>query len=182
MTIRNEGGFIGADDPRIKLMGSLMNQSNTRSQVFSSLFFLALVSMSIMSTGCSTMTSLTNQSLPVDGSAVAANANGTYSVEMHPNFGSPKQYKGVLTGGTTVSEALSKSGAVKKFRSMDVEILRIVEHKGRNRGLRMPVNYQGQTGPDPSQDYALLDGDRIVVKPKESSSIVKMIGSVVGMN
>jgi hypothetical protein len=160
-----------------------MNQSPTRTSVIrislcKSIALLAIVALSISATGCSTMTSLTNTELPVDA---AAAGNGSYSVEMHPNFGSPKQYKGTLTGSTTVSEALTKSGAIKKFRGMEVEILRVVEHKGKSRGLRMPVKYQRSLmGPTPEQDYALLDGDRIVIKPDGGSSITKVLSSMVG--
>ncbi len=127
------------------------------------------------------MTSLTSKELPVDASV--ASANGSYSVEMHPNFGAPKQYNGQLTGSTTVSEALAESGAVKKFRSMDVEILRVVEHKGKSRGLRMPVKYERRLkGAASNQDYALLDGDRVVVKPMGGGSLMKMVGAIAGAN
>ena len=99
---------------------------------------------------------------------------------MHPNLGSPKKYDGTLVAGDTVSAALVKAGAIKKFRSMDIEILRIVEKDGRNRGLRMPVIYESHLkAPAPEQDYALLDGDRIVVKPKESGSLVQMLGNMI---
>ena len=102
-------------------------------------------------------------------------------MEMHSSFGQPKQYKDQLTAGITVSEALRKSGAIKKFRSMEVEILRVVEKNGKSRGLRMPIDYQSNLrGPTPEQDYALLDGDRVVVKPDDSSTIVSMLGAMIG--
>jgi hypothetical protein len=64
---------------------------------------------------------------------------------------------------------------------MEVEILRVVQHKGQSRGLRMPVKYQRHLmGPTPEQDYALLDGDRIVVKPAGGSAITKVLSSMVG--
>ena len=106
---------------------------------------------------------------------------GTYSVEMYSVVGKPKQYKGVLTGSTTVSQALAEAGAAKKRSSLDIEVLRIVEHKGVNRGLRMPIDFNPKTGaPSPEQDYALLDGDRIVVKPKQASGLTKMLGAIAG--
>jgi len=122
--------------------------------------------------------------IPVDESvSKVAPGQGSYSVEMHPNMGSPKQYKGALTAGDTVSVALKKAGAIKKFRSMDIEVLRIVEKDGKNRGLRMPVIYETRLkAPAPEQDYALLDGDRVIVKPKESGSLVKMLGNMMGSN
>lgn len=154
-----------------------MNQSISYCCVSRILAVVAVASLSLFCSGCSTMTSMTDQTLPVE----TVSANGSYSVEMHPTIGAPKQYKGSLTGNTTVSEALEKSGAIKKFRSMDVEILRVVEHEGRSRGLRMPVEYETRSrGPAAHQDYALLDGDRVVVKPRNSGSLLKMLGNAVG--
>lgn len=145
------------------------------------MFLLAIATLCMMSTGCSTVSSLTSKPLPVDGNASAAAPLGTYAVEMHPTFGGPKRYEGQLAAGATVSDALAKSGAVKKFRGMDVEILRKVEKDGRTRGLRMPVKYDTRLrGPSPEQDYALLDGDRLVVKPNDGGSIVRLITSAVG--
>lgn len=162
-------------------MGSLMNQSLSDFNFLKSSFLFAIVSVCIITTGCSTTTPLTSKPIPVVDSAVAAVPRGTYTVEMHPNLSAPKRYQGALTGNTTVSEALAESGAVKKFRSMEVEILRKVEQNGKTRGLKMPIDYQtNRKGPSPEQDYALLDGDRIVVRPKETSSILKMAAAVMG--
>lgn len=153
-----------------------MNQSLFQNSVCKALSLLAIATVSILSTGCTSMTSLTHQDVPVESSP-----NGMYSVEMHPTLGSAKQYKGALDGTTTVAKALKDSGAVKKFRAMDVEILRIVEHKGKSRGLRMPVDYNASSKrPSPEQDYALLDGDRIIVRPVASGSLLKMISNVAG--
>lgn len=66
---------------------------------------------------------------------------------------------------------------------MEVEILRIVEHKGRSRGLRMPVTYERNSkGPTPEQNYALLDGDRVVVKPQGGIGVTKLISAAIGAN
>ncbi len=155
-----------------------MNHSNHRNRLVIAVGFAAAMLLSL-NTGCSTFNSLVSQPLPVEDTQMAA-ARGTYSVEMHNTFGKPKQYKGALTGTTTVSEALEKAGAIKRFTDLDVEILRIVEHKGANRGLRMPIEFDSGSGsPSPEQDYALLDGDRIVVRPKENSGLVKMVGAII---
>lgn len=179
MTVGNEGGFSSADHPHIALVDRPMNQTNHRNQLHLSAALIAATMIMLLGSGCSTVTGLVSKPLPVEDANLAA-ARGTYSVEMHSNFGQPRQYKGALTGTTTVTDALAKAGAVKKFRDLDVEILRIVEHKGHNRGLRMPIEFDSATGtPSPEQDYALLDGDRIVVKPKQSSGLVKMVGAMM---
>lgn len=160
-------------------MGSLMSQSLSARRTFNSLLLLAIATC-VMSTGCSALSSMAGKPLPVEGTVAKSAGLGSYSVEMHPNLGSPKKYDGTLVAGDTVSAALVKAGAIKKFRSMDIEILRIVEKDGRNRGLRMPVIYESHLkAPAPEQDYALLDGDRIVVKPKESGSLVQMLGNMI---
>lgn len=157
-----------------------MNQSNRRRQFLFSAALIAGTMLLSLGSGCSTVTSMVGKPLPVEDSQMAA-ARGTYSVEMYNKFGQPRQFKDALTGNTTVSDALQKSGAIKKFTDLDVEILRIVEHKGKSRGLRMPVEFDsGRGGPSPEQDYALLDGDRIVVKPKSNNGLVKMVGAMMG--
>ena len=178
MRIKYEGGFIVAGFPRDYFTGSLMSHSLSLRHISTSFLLLAIAATCLMSTGCSTLSPMTSKPLPVDKSAVAS---GSYSVEMHTSFGAPKQYKGQLNAGSTVSEALAKSGAAKKFRGMEVEILRKVEKDGRTRGLRMPVKYEPDLrGPSPQQDYALLDGDRIVVKPDNSGTIVKLLHAAMG--
>lgn len=136
-----------------------------------------LIATLTLSSGCATLDSLTSQTVPI----TADSANGKYTVEMHTTFGKVIPFKGGLSGSTTVSEALAASGATKKYRSMEVEVLRVVEHEGRSRGLRMAVDF------DPAsklvighQDYALVDGDRIVVKPSSNGSLVKMLNSMTG--
>ena len=85
----------------------------------------------------------------------------------------------MLTGTKTVSEALAESGSIKKYNSYDIEVLRVVQHKGVDRGLRMPIDFDAKRGgPSPEQDYALLDGDRIVIKPQQQSGLVKILGSL----
>jgi hypothetical protein len=139
--------------------------------------FALVTAMSLLSTGCATFDSLTTKPVPVS----ANSENGSYTVEMHSTFGKVKPYKGSLSGKSTVSEALSVSGAMKKYRAMDIEILRVVEHEGRNRGLRMAVDYDAATRAVTSHmDYALIDGDRIVVKPASSGSITQVLSSLTG--
>lgn len=178
-----KGDFISADCRATNLTGSQMKKSTVRSSVCNSLAIATIISLSILATGCSTLTSTANREVPVAATTAATAPNGTYTVEMHPHFGEPIQYKGTLTGSTTVAEALELSGSIKKFRAMEVEILRIVEHKGRSRGLRMPVTYERNSkGPTPEQNYALLDGDRVVVKPQGGIGVTKLISAAIGAN
>ena len=134
----------------------------------------------IMSSGCSTMTSMTGKPLPVS-KETAESSYGTFAVEVHSSFGNPKQYKGQLVGTKTISDALAEANAIKRHQAPEIEVLRVVEKNGKSRGLRMPVDFDAKTGgPSPEQDYALLDGDRVIVKPKQAGGLVKMLGAVMG--
>jgi len=158
-----------------------MDQSYSRNHVYSSFLLALVVGMTALSSGCSTMTSMRGTELPVSGEA--EKGYGNFAVEIHSNFGSPRQYKGTLSGTKTISDALAEAKAVKRYQSLDIEVLRVVEKDGNSRGLRMPVDFDTRTGgPSPEQDYALLDGDRVIVKPQQSSGLVKMLSSVIGSN
>jgi len=57
----------------------------------------------------------------------------------------------------------------------------VVTKDGVSRGLVMPVRYDPKSRSiPPEQDYALLDGDRIVVKPGSGSSVLKVLSSITG--
>ena len=180
MRIGNEGGFSCATVRANTLVGSFMNQSDSRNFVCRFLLVVFFGGVTVMSSGCSTMTSMTSKPLPVDRE-MADSSYGTFAVEVHSNFGSPRQYKGQLNGTKTISDALTEAKAVKRYQTLDIEVLRVVEKNGKSRGLRMPVDFDPQaSGPSPEQDYALLDGDRIVVKPKQAGGLVKMLSAVMG--
>ena len=126
------------------------------------------------------MTSMAGKPLPVNKEMTDSNY-GSFAVEVHSGFGTPRQYKGQLNGTKTISDALAEAKAVKRYQAPDVEVLRVVENNGKSRGLRMPVDFDSQVGgPSPEQDYALVDGDRIVVKPKQAGGLVKMLSAVMG--
>ena len=130
--------------------------------------------------GCSAL-NLATPKLSTPIAAAAVGDMGTYTVEMHSTFGGTSGHKGQLDGNTTVSQALMASNAYKKYRSMEVEVRRVVEKGGAARGLVMPVRYDaGTRSVPPEQDYALIDGDRIVVKPGSGSSVLGLLTTLIG--
>ena len=154
-----------------------MDHSYTQNRIYSSLFLVAILAVTTLSTGCSSMTSLMGKPLPDSQKA----AYGSFTVETQSSFGSPKQYQGTLNGSKTISQALAEANAIKKFQTPEVEVLRVVEKDGKSRGLRMPIEFDSRVGgPKPEQDYALLDGDRIIVKPKQGNGVVRMLGAAMG--
>lgn len=101
---------------------------------------------------------------------------GAYRVELANMFGSPAIYDGVIDGPITVQTALEQSGAIGKYRNMDVSILRIVEETGRP--LKMVVDYlPNKKMVRPEQDYAILPGDRIIVQPQQNGMLERLSSS-----
>ena len=126
-------------------------------------------------TGCSTLSSLSDVSVP----PVAGAPTETYRVEMGGGFYKSNTYTGTIDGPITVQTALERAGAIDKFRNMEIMILRIVSENGR--GLKMPIRYTPRKkSVSPEQDYAILPGDRIIIKPMTHTPLDKVIDSLGG--
>ena len=91
-----------------------------------------------------------------------------------PVDGEPKTFDGYLqndsaTGPVTVQTALEESGAVGRYRNMEITMYRRVSESGRL--LKLPVSYVPRSDSvKVEQDYALHPGDRIVIKPVSKGS------------
>jgi len=104
------------------------------------------------------------------------NSQGAYRVEMGNMFGSPTIYDGSIDGMITVQTALERSGAVNRYRHMEISVLRIVEETGRP--IKMVVDYQpSKKSVRPEQDYAILPGDRIVIQPQQNGMLERLTSS-----
>jgi hypothetical protein len=96
-------------------------------------------------------------------------SSDVYRVEMYSNHGEPKTYDGYLNSDpagepVTVQTALEASGAVGRYRNMEVTLYRRVAESGQL--LKLPVAFRPRTDSvKVEQDYALHPGDRIVIKP-----------------
>ncbi len=132
----------------------------------------------VVSNGCSSLAMFNGEKLPTDPSLINSDAK-TYTVAMKKDFGKPKVYSGSFDKPITVQQALEASGAVKQFRSMEVMLVRKLAKSGQP--LNMPVDYQSRKKRvRPEQDYALHDGDRILVQPKTGGAfgeVIKMLGA-----
>ncbi len=121
------------------------------------------------------MPTLGNKSVPTTND----NSVGKYRVEMSGGFGGGSVYDGTLDGPHTVQTALERSGAIKKYRNMNVTIWRVIEETGQP--LKMATRYEPRKKAiTPDQDYALMPGDRIVVEMASNSFIDKMVDSASG--
>lgn len=134
---------------------------------------LVLILMVATSVGCAPFTGLNRG---FDRQAVTDTSRGVYRVEMTNMFGAPTVYDGTIDEQTTVQTALENSGAIRKYRDMDVSILRIVEETGKP--LKMVVDYRSaKKSVRPEQDYALLPGDRVLVEAQQNSLLDRLSGS-----
>jgi hypothetical protein len=136
---------------------------------------LATTLLAISFSGCAPLKPMSDSSV----TPMAAESAGSYRVEMQGGFGKKSVYSGQLTEPTTVQTAIEKSGAIKKFRNLDVSILRVVSETGQ--GLKMDVRFDPtEDAIVPEQDYAILPGDRIVVQPKSNNLMDKVLENVAG--
>ena len=102
-----------------------------------------------------------------------------YQVEMSGSFKKASVFQGEIDGPITVQTALERSGAISKFRGMDIMIYRVV--KETNRGLKLPVDYQySEKAVVSHQDYALHPNDRIVVTSMSNNALDKFVDALTG--
>jgi len=153
-------------------------QSNPRSalpyqRIQIALSFLCFAVIAIVSTGCSALP-LASTAGNIEA-AVPADT-GQYQVKME-TFSGSKMYRGTIEGPITIQTALERSGAIKKYRSMDIELFRKVE--GSYQPLKMPAIYDaGKKMVRPETDYGLRPGDSILVKTKSQNPLGKIMGNL----
>ena len=137
---------------------------------------VAFVGLLLASSGCSTLPQTQNQILPA-GAAEATESPGVYEVQLQGTFGKASTAQGVIDGPITVQTVLERSGAIKKFRNMEITVLRVVQNSGR--GIKLPVDYQaGKKSVRPEQDYAIHANDRIMIQAISNSAIDKIVDSI----
>lgn len=97
----------------------------------------------------------------------------SYTVEYHPHKRRGWQKKFPMSGPTYVSGALEQARAMGKLGKGNVTVIRHV--RGSNRTVAMAVTKKGRNV-SPNTDYALHDGDRIVIKEDLSSPVDHLLG------
>ena len=151
----------------------LSRSENRNPSLVTSLMLLAI--LFVCQTGCTTLNTLGKKEVPTDSQP--ADPAGTFIVEMRGVMSKPKVYEGMLDGPVTVQAVLEEFGATKKYKNMEITVLRIVEETGR--GLKLPVKYNvRKKSVSPEQDYAILPKDRIVIEPSSGSTLAKMVNSM----
>jgi hypothetical protein len=101
--------------------------------------------------------------------AAAPNAppEAKYVVEIRPEKDKPQAVERPLVGEMHVQMALEQTGASKRFKRMEIELVRPLPSGGWH---KMTLEYDRQERRVPPQfDYSLLPGDRIIVKEDTTS-------------
>lgn len=99
-------------------------------------------------------------------------------VIFQPDRGQPERLERALTEPTTVQQILVQSGGIKKYRRIEVEILRQLPGGGFH---KIPCEYDRETRQiNPEFDYALMPGDRVIIKEDTSTIIDDMMRSAGG--
>ena len=84
-----------------------------------------------------------------------------------------------LTEPTTVQQMLVQSGGLKKYRRAEIEVLR--QRPSGGGYFTIPCEYDRETRQiDPANDYALMPGDRLVIKEDKSTIIDDIMKSAGG--
>ena len=142
-------------------------------------FFCVLLGAVMASSGCCSLPSAQNLAIPTAATAAtqAAEPQGVYEVQMQGGFSKASVSRGVIDGPITVQTVLERSGAIDKFRNMDITVMRVVKENGQ--GLRLPVDYQpGKKLVRTEQNYAIHPNDRILISSRANSTLDKVIDQV----
>ena len=118
------------------------------------LFALAMI---VSLVGCSSLTSQESLAPPVQG---VVHNHGFYKV-IFAHHRKPTIFNGTLRANETVREALQASGAMKKFKSVQVDLARRVES---GRVLKLPVQFDENGNVMEEWNYAIHPGDELLVR------------------
>ena len=159
-----------------------INRKRSNQQIFGQLALATMIVLGVaFSSGCSTLPSSLSSNGVFPGSpqntSVALKSSAQYLVDMQMSYGGSKKFKGNIGQGATVQTAIDASGATKKFRKMDIVVMRNI--KGEQTPLKMSCEYNStKKAVRPETDYALQHGDRVVVTPKSENQLFKMMGTL----
>ena len=127
--------------------------------------------------GCSITNSKKPKSLAGITGPDGQQANhGTCTVEFHRGGSKPSQLQIPLSDATTVQQVLVESRATKKFKKMNINVLRVDELTGRK--VKMGVEYLPEKRHVvPHYDYVVRANDRVVVTEDNSSALDNVLGT-----
>jgi hypothetical protein len=129
----------------------------------SRLTLLALLAVGCGLVGCSAFKEQISPEVKSQLTAGGPNVQpaAKYVVEIRPEKGKPQAVEKDLTDPIHVQTALEKTGALGKFRRMELELYRPLPSGGWHK-MRLEYDRSNKQVP-PEFDYALLPGDRVIV-------------------
>jgi hypothetical protein len=147
---------------------------------------VAILLTAMMTTGCTTVGGKSSLNLSDPGQAELEQAERqapTCTVVLKPGQGKPVVMEMPVTEGATVQTALEHSKATRKFRRMDIHVLRPAQVRGNT-----PVEAQKMTAKFDRQhreveidhDYALYPNDRVMIEEDQSTMVDDMFQTIAG--
>lgn len=107
----------------------------------------------------------------------AKKSRGTFEVLMKPRGGKNSKSTQPITGTVLLQDVIEASGAVKKFRAMEITIYRPV--KGSPVPLQMQCDYDsGEDSVAEAENYEIYPGDKILMEEVAASKIGKLLGDL----
>lgn len=117
--------------------------------------------------------------LSKSGSSTPADVQSSkVDVIFQPDQGTPERVERALSEPLTVQQILEQTGGIKKYRRIEVELIRQLPSGGFH---KIPCEYDRKTRKiNPEFDYALMPGDKVIVKEDKSTLIDDMLQSTSG--
>src|SRR5258708_5159903 len=146
----------------------------------SSVLALSLVAAGL--TGCASFDNPKDNQLNTQLSKAGETAAHTQSTKVdvifQPEKGKPQRVERALSEPTTVQQILEQTGGIKKYRRIEVEVVRSLPNGGFH---KIPCEFDRSTMHiNPEFDYALMPGDKVIVKEDKSTVIDDMMHSAGG--
>lgn len=138
---------------------------------------IGVASMTVLLlSGCSVMDVGKNSSLPLpESAALAPSPAATITMEIRAAGKKPEMTQVQLENGVTVQQMLEKMKLVKRFRRMNIEVMRVTDQQR----AKLDVKYDhSKAHVNPLYDYALYPGDHLIVAEDTSTAIDDMFRSL----
>ncbi len=133
---------------------------------------LGLTAMIVgLSVGCQ---SLVQAPAPPAPAIAAANNSQSYTIETHGSWTKPKTTREAFNGPVPLQQVVDKSGASRRFRDLDITVIRVAKETGQI--LRLKAKYDPQArAVEPQYDYDILANDHVIIKAGNTSPVDELL-------
>jgi hypothetical protein len=130
---------------------------------------LALLSLN-WATGCSLLAPRPQAELSPDTS---------YTIEVRARGCKPQETQVAIQGDETVQKAIEHVGANRRFKGLEVALVRVTQLTGKEEILKVPYSRRTRNI-DILHDYAVLPGDRVMIVEDNTTVVDEMLDSMPG--